>query len=258
MDNNRTEQLLKFVDSGRVRIDVFGDNKSGERAYRRAERIASAVFLITNHVSDTEMLKRRVRSLSVSLLETLLKLKDELRVAESSAGKEARGILKELNSLVRLLTVAGYVSPANADVMSDSIEELHAFLLSALRTPLSESMRLSKDFLSGVHEDVGVPVVSMMSREAPLSQVAAPASVRSRAERVVSDTSGVRTAAIISVLTGGSVMGIKDIVSQLPEYSEKMVQRELADMVDKGIVRKEGLKRWSRYALVRAEGVAAS
>jgi DNA-binding HxlR family transcriptional regulator len=35
----------------------------------------------------------------------------------------------------------------------------------------------------------------------------------------------------------------------LPEFSEKMIQRELAALVQEGVVMKQGEKRWSRYSL---------
>jgi len=43
---------------------------------------------------------------------------------------------------------------------------------------------------------------------------------------------------------------IKDIAEQVPEYSEKTLQREIALMVAEGLVLKQGERRWSRYSLV--------
>ena len=61
-----------------------------------------------------------------------------------------------------------------------------------------------------------------------------------------------RTQAILEVLRTGGELGIRDVASQLPEFSEKMIQRELAALVEKGTVKKLGEKRWSRYAIVGA------
>jgi DNA-binding HxlR family transcriptional regulator len=52
------------------------------------------------------------------------------------------------------------------------------------------------------------------------------------------------------VLRSQGELGIKDVVSNLPEYSEKMIQRELAELVAAGRVKKTGLKRWSRYTYI--------
>jgi hypothetical protein len=55
---------------------------------------------------------------------------------------------------------------------------------------------------------------------------------------------------IIDILKVGGTLGIKDIVANLPQYSEKMVQRELALLVGAGRVQKMGAKRWSKYQAV--------
>jgi DeoR/GlpR family transcriptional regulator of sugar metabolism len=59
----------------------------------------------------------------------------------------------------------------------------------------------------------------------------------------------VRTQSILEILKTSGSMGIKDICSNLPEYSEKMIQRELSELVEVGTVQKTGLKRWSRYSV---------
>ena len=42
---------------------------------------------------------------------------------------------------------------------------------------------------------------------------------------------------------------IKDVSPLIGGFSEKTIQRELAAMVQAGILRKVGEKRWSRYSL---------
>ena len=58
---------------------------------------------------------------------------------------------------------------------------------------------------------------------------------------------------ILEVLRNGAELGIKEIAVNLPEYSEKMIQRELADLVTMGRVTKIGFKRWSKYVRVAAD-----
>ena len=64
-------------------------------------------------------------------------------------------------------------------------------------------------------------------------------------------TSGSRVQNILEILRVGGSLGIRDIASNLPEYSEKMIQRELLGMVARGQIRKIGLKRWSKYSLAQ-------
>ena len=54
----------------------------------------------------------------------------------------------------------------------------------------------------------------------------------------------------MDILRLGGTLGIKDISANLPQYSEKMIQRELADLVLANKINKTGEKRWSRYQVV--------
>ncbi len=59
----------------------------------------------------------------------------------------------------------------------------------------------------------------------------------------------VREQGIMGILRAGGEFGIRDITANLPEYSEKMIQRDLLALVLSGKVKKTGLKRWSRYSI---------
>ena len=63
-------------------------------------------------------------------------------------------------------------------------------------------------------------------------------------------TLSVREREVTEILRTGGALGIKDIASNLPEYSEKMIQRELSVLVIGGRIKKTGLKRWSKYTYI--------
>ena len=54
---------------------------------------------------------------------------------------------------------------------------------------------------------------------------------------------------IITALKGQSNLTIKDFSRIIKDCSEKTIQRELLAMVDNGLIKKEGERRWSRYSL---------
>jgi predicted transcriptional regulator len=66
---------------------------------------------------------------------------------------------------------------------------------------------------------------------------------------VVKDKKDSRKNAILSILKKNSHLTIKDFVKVIVDCSEKTIQRELIDLVEKGIVKKEGERRWSTYSL---------
>jgi DeoR/GlpR family transcriptional regulator of sugar metabolism len=58
-----------------------------------------------------------------------------------------------------------------------------------------------------------------------------------------------RQGAILNVLKGQSNLTVKDFSRVIKDCSEKTIQRELIELVEKGIVKRDGERRWSRYSL---------
>jgi hypothetical protein len=58
-----------------------------------------------------------------------------------------------------------------------------------------------------------------------------------------------RQSVIINLLKRKREIMIKDVAPLIEGVSEKTIQRELLAMVEQGIVKKEGEKRWSKYSL---------
>ena len=54
---------------------------------------------------------------------------------------------------------------------------------------------------------------------------------------------------IITILKGQSNLTIKDFSKVIKDCSEKTIQRELIELLEKGVIKKEGERRWSRYSL---------
>lgn len=255
-DTQKFEGIVKFVDSQSTKTNPFGENRVGERAYRRSERISAALFLLTSHMSDSEPLKARVREASLALLTDVLALRDEMRSFNSERITALKVSIRKLISLCRILAVSGFVSFQNAGVISEALDELSGFLLASQRSTLSETASFSREDFLDVR-DTTIPQRSV--RELSHKSDSAVKDITGEDDKHVpekeSDSNGrdknttARSSAILEVLRVGGSLGIRDVASNLPEFSEKMIQRELAALVQKGVVSKTGLKRWSRYAL---------
>lgn len=259
MDDNKdiqkTENLGKFFDSQNVRLNPFGDNRAADRAYRRAERIAAAVHLLTNHVDQDEPLRGLVRRESMQMLSSVLSVRDDMRSSNSGGVVSVVSSIRHLISLVRMLAISGFASTQNVSAIVEALDELGNFMHVSQRTNFSESVVISKDELLDVGtlparaatyavkdiKDVRVAGEATDTREVAASAV-----------KTVTHNGrmSVRTQSILEILRSSGSMGIKDICSNLPEYSEKMIQRELLTLVADGKVTKSGLKRWSRYSVV--------
>lgn len=256
-DIQKTDNLSHFLES-QVRTNPFGNNISGERIYRRAERIVVALYLLTNHIPQEEPSRIEVRKAGFDLLSHILMLDEEMRAPTSHIFHNTLTIIRKLISIVRIYPAGGYISFQNAHVTAEALDELANFLLVSQRSTLSENITLSKDDLLGPEG----PIVPSVVKRTQHLQAASPIKDKIDKQASIKDNKDTnrtqeeggsldrRSISILNILKSQGIVGIKDIAANLPEYSEKMIQRELAQLVSLGRVKKIGFKRWSRYEFI--------
>lgn len=244
-DRQRSTQLSQFFDAQSVQTSPFGANQSADRAYRRAERILAALYLITNHIPSTELLRTSIRAEALTMLERMFSLRDDMRAIDSNHLEACQVSIRYLISLVRMLSVAGFVSTQNTNIVIEGLDELGNFLSVSKGSSLSENISLSRKDLLDIH---GVPIRDIKDSPAIKDRLHIKDKARMSDKVTNSDGLSVRELSIMGILRTGGELGIKDIAANLPEYSEKMIQRDLVGLVSTGRVKKTGLKRWSRYS----------
>jgi hypothetical protein len=241
---------LDILESPSVKTNPFGANISGSNSYRRAERIAAALHLITNHIAESEPLRAALRESGLRLLACILELRTGFRAPASEKGKSALAEIRSTISQVRILAVAGYISSPNARSVIDALDELGNLIVISQRSTLAEQVNLSRADLIPRAE-----FTYRTSMQQPPLQ-AGGSDPKKEHKKDMSKTSvsmekiGDRGGRIMDILRAGGELGIKDIASNLPQYSEKMIQRELATLVDRKAIEKVGEKRWSKYRLI--------
>ncbi len=242
--NPKNLNISRFVATQDLRTHPFGENSAAERLYNRTERVCIAVHLLTRHVPEEEPIRNAIRSESIVLLESALGLKDEMRNAGSAAVSRFESSIRQLISWVRILTAVGSVSFQNADILIEALDDLDSFLGSSQRSNFSESISLTR-------EDIVGDTSPLLERPF-IKDIKDRRSVKDKVHSAVRNGSSVsdRSEGILAALRSGGSLGIKDIAARLPDFSEKMIQRELASLIQDGKVKKEGFKRWSRYSTV--------
>lgn len=252
-DTQKTNSVSRFFDDTTVKTNPFGENRAADRAYRRSERIVAAIYLLTNHIPESESIRSTIRDTSQQLLASILAMRDEMRAPESRSVHALQSSIRLLISLVRILHVSGFTSAQNTSTLMDALDELGNFLTASQRSVLSENVAISRDELVDVHtmSHVSKPVARIQrERNVAIKDTANGTPDASMSNRSKGDSS-VRVQSILDVLASGGALGIKDIAANLPEYSEKMIQRELLELTTRGRITKEGLKRWSKYSLAK-------
>lgn len=248
-DITRRDTLSRFLHDTEIKTNVFGGNIAAERAYRRAERIAAAIYLVTNHIPDSEPARALARRSAADLLSAILALRDDMRNPESRAVAAAEGEVRRIISLVRMLAISGKISLQNADALVAALDELGVALALSKRTFLSERIRLNKDDLAVEPSHVLDDTVSDTLRTQKVQAKKDKKATDEHPDRAVRIS--VRVGEILGILSAHGALSVRDIAMNMPAYSEKTIQRDLKQLMALGRVKKEGAKRWSVYSLAQ-------
>jgi hypothetical protein len=244
---------------------------------KRIEKISQAIYLVSNHLKDNEPLKWELRKESIGFLSCIRSLDDSGEASDLPADIiiDALGTYaKELTSLLSLAVVAGLISKTNGTIVTQEIELLmasfgqleesdtkrpgyilsHDFFATDPEIQDELSQRISKGQAS-VLLDKGATLFNdklpFLQPQKNTKNVASENSPENKAtrEHEIKDRKDDRQAKILTLLRAQSNLSIKDFAAVIPDCSEKTIQRELLELVEKGVIKKEGERRWSTYSL---------
>lgn len=218
--------------------------------YKKAERLAKALHLIAPAFAESVSLRNRIDAIAIGLVDAAVLPPSTARTALSRE-------LLALSSVLSIARTGGLLSAMNAELIA---REAHILLqeIAAYEEPrlfLDEAPTLSGIAKSALKKEVTERSVSAMqvARVAPATTRIAPVP----AKRHIKDSTQVdkghikdRRDAVLSVIQNKGSVSIKDISTLIRGVSEKTIQRELAALIESGVVVKRGERRWSTYSLV--------
>ena len=262
-------------------METFGINIS-----KKCERLATAIYLVTNFLSDTEPMKPRLRTLSLELVRDSALLKNGNRMTGENILETLRANILETLSLLELAFVTGLVSEMNFTILKreyaslrDMIEVKKASRESRTDTILGDNFfntpEPRTDFGYSRNQTLVAPNISPSPKGHPIGQTSIAMSDRntngqqpqppvnknsgpkvgthytpSSAPRATTDVAKEsRRTRILKLVKDNREVTIKDIATHFADLSEKTIQRELVALVESGVLKKFGERRWSRYAL---------
>lgn len=245
-------------------ISIFEGDDYFLYIYKKAEKIAAAVYMISDFFSDDEPLKTKIRSAAVSLIELSLSLNTTLSPDRKDLLND---IVREALSVVSYSEIAagaGIESVMNHRIIKVELENfIKTIEERELPQKLGRHFVLSDDFIkdelpapksiSRIQQNVhqaqsqtpkAKPTIYMSNRGSSPSGAAAVEKIEKGNRKTE------RQEAIISVIRAKGELSIKDLTGVIKGCSEKTIQRELLVLVEQGILNKVGERRWSRYSLV--------
>ena len=261
------------------KIDLaLRDNTAFGFVVLKTERLTSALYLVTSLLSDNEPLKWKLREAGLAILSDIKKVETE-QMADYGQdfvfykNIDVDTLVKSINNLTALISIAvsaGTISTMNltllkgeyqklADNIDASVREsMRLFMLSGYDRQSVNSDPLIKNSLAGrpylgttlAHKNTNQS--QAFSKETKSENIKDKNIAKVTSNKIETDSGfkNDRHDKIVSFLKDKGWLSIKDIASVVPECSMKTVQRDLSLMVEKGLLRKKGDRRWSRYTLV--------
>lgn len=250
---------------------------------KKVENFVRAIYLITNFLSDNEPLKWKLRTVATDLIERVMSFMrdDKNKTNEPLHRAHFLGCLSVLVSLLSVGEQGGVISEANTTLLKREIQSFFPIFDEKIfgirggdialpiakkqgfefrRKPARGRPRGTRKLSVRKYEDALLsPIQDMDSIQNVLyedkGQVKSSILVKKDKEKLARNIRVekrlARQRAIVDALKDKKKLTVKEILSFMGDCGEKTVQRELYELVDKGVLKKVGEKRWSAYSFVQ-------
>ena len=226
----------------------------GSGSYTKANKLITALYMVTDIVYKDEPLRNKLRTLGVGILSDI-----------NSSPSQACPKINELMSFLDIASTMNIISQMNCGILKKEFSELdHSIKESTGRTifpgmPINlEEFLRDKPSISGKSTHLGIQKGSTLMKALSRVEVSDRNNQEARPSALGFASRAQRREEILNIIkaVGGNatIKDIKDKISimsdketSLNSCSEKTLQRELISMVQNDVLYREGAKRWSRY-----------
>lgn len=257
------------------------ETTNGEREliFERSQKIIEALYRVTDLFPEEEPLKWLLRKIALEIFDQIsliAKNKDKL----TDAAKYMNNLFVNMEHIVSLLELASagsFISHVNFEVLRREYLATRDLLENRkenLTSPFLEASFSKSLIMLAPRKDIGGDASNghdtMSERQSNGHSIFKNSSQNNKADNADInsvnkhlDKKGVlnkrseRQGIIVEFLknNGGASVGELSVIFK-DSISEKTIQRDLLDMFEKGILDKEGDKRWRRYSLKNLAGLA--
>lgn len=255
-DNSKIETI--------VLNNVFYNKPLYLYIFKKVTKICQAAYLITDLIKDSEPLKWSLRKSVTNTISSFSGAKDIML-----SFKEISSDYLTLKSLLEISKNHLLISEMNHLVLEKELNEviflinkelvMHASLpQDFFEVPMPdpkefgrESIRQTSHNPTGIqnYESQGYNHKGHYKRQNEDMSLRKPHQHNDYLKDSNGDARKNRREQILNIIKTKGDLTIKDITSIIKDCSEKTIQRELLDLVERGLVKKEGERRWSTYSL---------
>jgi predicted transcriptional regulator len=286
-DNKKT--ISNYSENKLINSQIIKDQELSF-IFKKTEKIATAVYMISNFFNTEEPLKWELRKTVTSLLKNILSFKDASLSGKEIIFLKVSSNFIELNTILNLAFNLGFVSDMNYEIVASEIDNLYKNILAYYERQISGTKALfNKDYFE-VKKDITEKDILLRDKRNFNIKDNARSVLKDEAGVIVKDTikdtikdikdtsnnsivfngrkgdlgaffdkttktssnsnletlSG-REQKIMEKIKNSGPVTIKDISETFTDVSEKTIQRELQKMYDRGQIKKEGERRWTKY-----------
>lgn len=230
---------------------------------KKTRKIVTAIYMVSDYMEVSEPLRNHLRNMSLKLLTDTEYLQKQITV---QGHKNAADIKDDMENLIAILEMTEHlrmVSKMNADIIIRELRSMYMIIdhlpkIKGVESSVISGFSLPDSFFEKTETDNIQQLVSQENTETQPIAIKDKKILQPLIKKTVlpqqtgEERRNERKTKILALIKDkGANEGvmIKDISRAFIELSEKTIQRELFELVEKGQIKKMGEKRWSRYYL---------
>ncbi len=269
MDSQNNNNLMKgeISNDKLIKADInviFSGDSYGLFVFNKTEKIVTAIYLLTGLMSDKEPMRYTLRDVATRMLEICLGMSERVW-GEDVFHKNLISACCEISLLFGIAEKTKMISTMNFKIIDSEVAKFSNFLITSTSTYSSAKVALDPNLFDGnynyVPEQNYKTLINDLGKGSEISNFEFYKGQKDikdnavfnkmsekKSDKIVKDKDN-RQDIIIAMLKGGLKLTIKDFAKNIKSCSEKTIQRELITLLSKGVLKKEGERRWSKYFL---------
>lgn len=223
------------------KFNAFFRNEHHSFTVLKAEKLASAIYMVTGFISEKDPLRKRLRSCALDIVSCVTTPKGRETVGDQT---EFKARCLEIGTILKTAENANLISPMNSSILCQEYADLGVFVEENHHYVFPGTDHLTLSVTAPTERAVESPKISIGQKNIKDKKVIPKKTPNYKRHQNRRDI-------ILGLFNQKDKISIKDAASAIEGCSEKTIQRELTTMVAEGVLLKEGERRWSVYRRAR-------